>query len=64
MGLFQSVTISAAPLSSGVLPLAASPLLSVLLTSVLSIAGIGLWYARPRRRHAPRVSPLAHSTAA
>jgi len=62
MGLIEPLTISAAAVPSGVLPLDPS-LLLVPLVCVLSVAAIGLWHARPRRQQRPRTLPLVQSTA-
>ena len=64
MGLIEPLTISAAALPSGVLPLDSWLLLSAPLVSMLSIAAIALWYARPRRQPTPSTRPLLQAAAA
>jgi hypothetical protein len=63
MGWIEPLTISAAAVPSGVLPLDSSLLLSLPLVGVLCIAALGLWFTRLRRQRTPRMLPLLQSAA-
>jgi hypothetical protein len=64
MGLIEPLTLSAAALPSSVLRLDSALLLSVPLVSALSVAALGLWFARLRRQQRPRRLLQLQSTAA